>query len=156
MTVLPYHDRASFETTKRLLAEVVNEGLVGATLKFSERAVNQQQRLVLHPTDQTPLSNSRKWVEVGLRRGTYIGMQGDKVVSLVRAESCQPPVTIGDVNNTEREELDPEAILGFMIPWIVDVASEALLAQVGKELKNSSINQSQYKPEMDAPCGYTY
>jgi hypothetical protein len=144
MTVLSYRDRASFETAKRLLAEVVNEGLVGATLKFPGAIENQQQRLVLHKY-RTPLAKSQKWVEVGVQRGSYIGMQSDKVVSLVRAESLQPPVIIGD-GAVERGELDPEALLGFMIPWLVDEAeaSEALLMKVGKELKNSSINQGWY------------
>lgn len=138
MTFLSYHDRASFETTKRLLAELVNEGLVRATLKFSEG--KQQQHLILY-NNQTSLSKSQKWVEVNVRRGTYVGMQDDKVVTLVRAENLQPPVTIVDGTAAGKGQLDPEAILNFMIPWLVIDASESLLIKVGRELKNSSINQ---------------
>lgn len=143
MTLLSYQDRASFETTKRLLAEVVNEGLVRATLKFSKFPNGTQQRFILC-SNHEPLSKPQKWVEVGVRRGTYIGVQGDRVVSLLRAECLRPPVLVGASTITAREELDPDVIWKFMIPWLVDEASEALLLKVGIELKNSSVNQGQY------------
>ena len=134
-----WSDRASFETTKRLLAEVVNEGLAGATLETSEST--KQQRLILQRNQSSSLKSER-WVEVNLRPGTYTGIQGGKVVSLVRAESLQPPVTLGDTTLGKRQELDPEIILEFMSSWIVgDDVDEILLRAIGKELKNSSNNQ---------------
>lgn len=68
-------------------------------------------------------------------------MRGDNVVTLVRAESLLPPVRIGNGTTGVREELDPEILLNFMMPWLVSEASEELLIEVGRELKNSSINQ---------------
>jgi hypothetical protein len=41
----------------------------------------------------------------------------------------------------ETEVLEPEVIFEHMRPWLLNVADESLLQEIGRELKNSSDNQ---------------
>ncbi|KAE8422529.1 IucC family-domain-containing protein [Aspergillus pseudocaelatus] len=133
MTVLPWHDQALFETTRRVLAEVVNEGLVGAKLETT--ALGGAGTLcLLSPQDGT-------WVKVGVKPGTVIEMKEDRVISVVRPASLQPPVIVGETGN---QELDPGAIFGVLSASFKDVANETVLEAIIQELRNSARNQEKW------------
>lgn len=130
MTVLSRHDQALFETTKRVLAEVVNEGLVGAKVEVTAPR-GPSTLCLLSPDDGS-------CVKVGLKPGTVIEMKEGRVVSVVRPASLQPPVIVGDTRN---QELDPGAIFGVLSAWFKDVANDTMFEAIVQELRNSARNQ---------------
>lgn len=133
MTILSRHDRALFETTKRVLAEIVNEGLVYA--KLESTATGEPQILclqsILNPQDGT-------LVKVPIKAGAVIETKEDLVVSVVRPDSLQPPVVIADTRNGE---LDPGTLFKFLSTSFSDVASERVVDEIVQELRNSAANQ---------------
>jgi hypothetical protein len=137
MTALPAKERAYFETTRRLLAEIVNEGLASATVTVCQST--EQQALILTDNFESP-ADSESWVKVSLLPNTNLGLKDGKVISLVRPANLQQPVTIAS-NSAEKESLDPEEIFEHICPWLSRDADAALLKVIGKELKNSRDNQ---------------
>lgn len=135
----PRHAQALFETTKRLLAEVVNEGLVDATIGES----GNKQYLYLHGRLRTATETDCKWVKVGLKEGTVLETRDGKVAAVVRPDSLQPPVAIGDGDGDGegQEELDPGVLFRFLSPWLVENAEESVLDEIALELGNSARNQ---------------
>lgn len=138
----PRRKQALFETTKRLLSQIVNEGLASVTVEILEST--RQQQLCLHD-NETPTTNSQpaRWVKVNLRPGTRLEVQSGRVISLVRPVSIEAPVILGDAL-FEREEWDPETVFLFMCPWFVHVAGETMLEQIACELRNTADNQGQF------------
>lgn len=134
------HSQALFETTKRLLAEVVNEGLVDATIGGSKN----DQCLYLNSRLQAT-ENDRKWVKVGLQPGTVLETRDGKVACVVRPDSLQPPVVVGN-GDGEEEDLDPGAFFKFLSPWLVEDADEEILNEIALELGNSARNQGKPHP----------
>lgn len=129
------HSQALFETTKRLLAEVVNEGLVDATIGGSKN----DPYLYLH--SRLPATkNDRKWLKVGLQPGTVLETRDGKVAAVVRPDSLQQPVVISN-GGGEEEELDPGTLFQFLSPWLVEDADEDILNEIALELGNSARNQ---------------
>ncbi|KAE8386171.1 IucC family-domain-containing protein [Aspergillus alliaceus] len=137
MTVLSRYDQACFETTRRLLAEIINEGLATARVAITDST----RQLVITSNSEHLRKTPERWVKIGLLQGAYIGLKDGKVVSLVRPENLTPPPMVFD-DCTERPVLDPEVIFSFMRPWFLDEADDSLLREIGKELKNSSNNQA--------------
>lgn len=131
------HDRALFETTRRLLAEIVNEGLVDATIGGS----SDNPHLNLLPRVDVK-SDAAKWVRVGVKPGTVLETKDERVVAVVRPDSLQPPVIIGfNGEEEEREELEPGTLFQLLSPWMVEDASEDVLDGIAHELSNSAKNQ---------------
>ena len=129
------HRQALFETTKRLLAEIVNEGLVDATIGGSEN----DQYVYLHSRFPAAMDAS-KWVKVGVREGAVLETRDGKVAAVVRPDSLQPPVVIGNGDGQE-EELNPEIIFRFLSSWLIKDAGEDTLNEIALELGNSARNQ---------------
>ncbi|GMF66906.1 unnamed protein product [Aspergillus oryzae] len=130
MTALTRHDQALFETTRRVLAEVVNEGLVRAKVEVTAPE-GPGTLCLLSPQDVS-------WVKVGVTPGTVIEMKEDRVVSVIRPESLQPPVIVGETGN---QELDPGAIFAVLSALLKDVADGTVLEAIVRELRNSATNQ---------------
>lgn len=129
------HSQALFETTKRLLAEIINEGLVDATIGGSKN----DQYLYLH--SHLPAANdASNGFKVGLRPGTVLETRDGKVAAVVRPDSLQPPVVIG-YGNGQEEELNPEILFRFLSPWLIKDADEDTLNEIALELGNSARNQ---------------
>ncbi|BCR87918.1 uncharacterized protein ACHE_40483S [Aspergillus chevalieri] len=129
------HSQALFETTKRLLAEVVNEGLVDATIGGSKN----NPYLYLHRRSPA-MENDRKWLKVGLQPGIMLETRDGKVTAVVRPDSLQQPVVISN-GSGEEEELDPGILFQFLSPWLVEDADEDILNEIALELGNSARNQ---------------
>ncbi|EYE96808.1 uncharacterized protein EURHEDRAFT_514051 [Aspergillus ruber CBS 135680] len=125
-----------FETTKRLLAEIVNEGLVDATIGGSKN----DQYLYLH-SHLPAAKNASKSFKVGLRPGTVLETRDGKVAAVVRPDSLQPPVVIGNGDGQE-EEHNPEILFRFLSPWLIKDADEDTLNEIALELGNSARKQA--------------
>lgn len=133
------HDRALFGTTRRLLAEIINEGLVDATIGGS----TDSPYLNLLPRVDVQ-SDAAKWVRVAIKPGTALETKDDRVVAVVRPDSLQPPVVIGfHGKEEEREELEPGTLFQLLSPWMVEDASEDVLDDIAHELSNSARNQGE-------------
>lgn len=131
------HDQALFETTKRLLAEIVNEGLVDATTGGSKN----QPVLYLHRRfDSNSTKDDGTWIRVSLKPGMVLETKDDRVVAVVRPDSLQPPVVICD-GEKEEKELDPGMLLRFASPWLLGDVRENVLEAIALELQNSARNQ---------------
>lgn len=133
MTVLSRHNRASFETTKRVLAELINEGLVHAKLEITTSKGPQILCLL-----STLNPDGGSLVKVAIKPDTIIKMRDDRVVSVVRPDCLQPPVIIADTNH---EEFDPGTLFKLLGTSFGDVASETVLDEIVRELRNSAANQ---------------
>ncbi|KAK6829130.1 hypothetical protein RU639_003328 [Aspergillus parasiticus] len=133
MTALTRHDQALFETTRRVLAEVVNEGLVRAKVEVTA-SEGPGTLCLLGPQDVS-------WVKVGVTPGTVIEMKEDRVVSVIRPESLQPPVIVEETGN---QELDPGTIFAVLSALLKDVADETVLEAIVQELRNSATNQEKW------------
>lgn len=133
MTILSGPNQASFETTKRVLAEIVNEGLVQAKLELTTPEGPHTLCLL-----STLNSEGGSLVKVAIKPGTIIEMRDDRVVSVVRPDSLQPPVIIADTNY---EEFDPGTLFKLLSTSFGDVASETVLDEIVRELRNSAANQ---------------
>lgn len=135
MTIPSRHERALFETTRRVLAEAVNEGLAYA--KLEDTTPGGPQMLCLQSI-QRPQGPSL--VKVAVKAGTPIEIRGERVLSAVRPDSLQPPVIVADTGD---EELDPGLIFKSLSISLRDVASEGVLDEIGQELRNSADNQGE-------------
>lgn len=140
MTVLTPKQEAWLETTKRLVAGLINEGLVKATV--TESRSEETRHVVL-----TPLSaqndNSDEFVAVKLHPGIDIEVRNRKVIPTIQPRSiCAPIVLRGKYG--PREELEPGKIFLFIMPWLVDEASESVLIEIGQHLQASGRNQEMW------------
>ncbi|KAF4231520.1 hypothetical protein CNMCM8980_005309 [Aspergillus fumigatiaffinis] len=88
MTVISRYDQACFETTRRLLAEIVNEGLATATVT----SIDSARQLVITSNYEHVQKNPERCVKINLLQGAYIGLKDSKLVSLVRPENLTPPL----------------------------------------------------------------
>ncbi|KAJ5117453.1 hypothetical protein N7448_011085 [Penicillium atrosanguineum] len=136
MTILSRHGQALFETTRRVLAEFVNEGLVDAKLEVSAPGISQSLclRSLLGLQDG-------HWVKVGLKAGTAIETKDNRVISVIRPDTLQPPVILGDSLN---EVLDPGTIFKFLSPGFMDITSGTVIDEIANELRNSASNQEKW------------
>lgn len=136
-----YQDYSSFETTKRLLAQLVNEELAIArisTVPKSGSTKDESYRLTLHGSQGTEASE--RWLKVNVRHDTLVNTKADRVIPILRPESLQPPVVLGN-EISEKEELNPATIFHFISGWFTQVAETSLLETVADELRETAANQ---------------
>lgn len=121
MAVVSKQDAARFETTKRLLTGLVNEGLAHA-------AITSQTLRLTGPTADG------KYITVSLKSvpANFAGF--------IRPEMMQQPIILGD-GATEYPELDPGAIFLFATPWFAQDIDDEAKERVSKELSNSALFQ---------------
>lgn len=133
MTILSIRDQALFETAKRVLAQIINEGLVSAQLEQSTTKESQTLCLqsILNPQDG-------RLIKVALKIGTIIEIRDGLVVSVVRPDSLQPPVTIAA---TGCGESDPGTLFKLLSTSFRDITSDTVLDEMVNELRNSAANQ---------------
>ncbi|KAJ5676224.1 hypothetical protein N7462_009121 [Penicillium macrosclerotiorum] len=134
---------AFWETTKRLLAELINEGLAEGSVKTSK--VSNERYLHLRH-DSSP-----NWVKVGLMHGAWVEMRENIVISVIRPETLEPPVFIGHSQKVE-EELDPSLVFSFVSPWFSDHANGEVLDTISRQLKNCAENQEFYDEKFHRLC----
>lgn len=140
-------DDALFETTRRLLAEIINEGLVEATVATAlDKNKQPIQYLYLHPRQDLSVADDARWVRVNVRLGTTVEVRDGRVAAVVRPDCLEMPVVIGSKeDHNGGEELDPGVLFRFVSPWMAEDASPDVLDGIALELQNSARNQG--KPD---------
>ncbi|KAF7183071.1 hypothetical protein CNMCM7691_002906 [Aspergillus felis] len=131
MTVPTTQDRSRFETTKRLLAQLVNEGFAVCTL------IHQQ--LIFHSAN----GDKELWIRAHRRHDTVINTEGTRVLPPLRPECLQPPVFLGK-GDSETQELEPGAIFRFILPWFTHTVEESILETIADQLRNSAEMQEKW------------
>ncbi|GIC86385.1 siderophore [Aspergillus udagawae] len=131
MTVPTIQDRSRFETTKRLLAQLVNEGFAVSTL------IHQQ--LIFHSAN----GDKELWIRAHCRPDTLIHTEGTRVLPPLRPECLQPPVLLGK-GDSETEELEPGAIFRFILPWFTHNAEESFLETMADQLRSTAEMQEKW------------
>lgn len=140
MAVLTTRHRGCFETTKRLLAQLVNEGLVIATSLATDSEYRCQ--LIIHGSQECGAKDI--WIKTNVRPDTFIDIECGRVLPILRPESLLPPVILGGrASEEEIEELDPSTIFRFIFPWLKHIADEALLETMADQLRNTAENQGE-------------
>ncbi|KAL4888890.1 IucC family-domain-containing protein [Aspergillus ambiguus] len=127
--------KALFETTRRLLAQVVNEELVLAQLEGEK--TNRYLRLLFRGNAGSKASTT---IKVKIKPGTLINQKHGSVTSLLRPENLELPVTLTERSGS-REELNPSAIFRALSPGFGHNASPGLVDTIAEELQNSANNQ---------------
>jgi hypothetical protein len=125
MTAPTIQDQSRFETTKRLLAQLVNEGFAVTTL------IHQQ--LIFHSAN----GDKQLWIKVNRRHDTLLHTEGTRLLPPLRPECLQPPVLLGN-GDSETEELEPGAIFRFIFPWFTHTAEESFLETMAEQLRSTA------------------
>ncbi|KAI5805935.1 IucC family-domain-containing protein [Geopyxis carbonaria] len=135
--------QACFETTRRLLACLVNEELVQATVQ----SFNNTQWLCIHDKPQKQH-----------RLRLYVPLSGPvDIRNLLDPEDLLPPVVIEEVNESNRIELDPGVIFKLVYPWFGD--DKKIGENITQELESSAELQEKWfeifkdvkLPDLDSP-----
>ncbi|KAL4895701.1 IucC family-domain-containing protein [Aspergillus ambiguus] len=128
-----------FETTKRLLARLVNEGLAIAELTdFGSKCEIQ----ILHFDANTSSMNER-WVKISTRYDTLVDISCDRVLPILRPECLQPPVILVD-GMSERDESHPSIVFRFISVWLKNTVEAPVLERITRQLQLSTENQEKW------------
>ncbi|KAL4893558.1 ferric iron reductase FhuF-like transporter-domain-containing protein [Aspergillus ambiguus] len=128
-------DDAKFETTRRLLAELINEGLVEA-IDHSPHCHQRQ----LYLQNRTKDFQGQMWATVNLRPEAIVVIKNTKVQPIIRPADLTRPVII-KINQNEAEELDPGVLVSFLIPSVPAHIGIEVIDDIALELRNSAANQ---------------
>ncbi|KAH8820752.1 ferric iron reductase FhuF-like transporter-domain-containing protein [Xylogone sp. PMI_703] len=138
MTVPSIHDRALFEVAKRLLCQILNEGLVSGILQISDSTeANYLCLLSNSHVGHTP----EKCIRVKLHPDSTkcIFTRSGRIVSLVRPEMLMTPVLLVD-KASESHELRPTALFKFACSLFTKDIDESISEQLALGLENSAAN----------------
>jgi hypothetical protein len=134
--------QARFETTKRLLFHLVNEGLVDSKLQHDRPNGNCYLYL-----QRFGVSKGRtSCVKVAICPGAVNQIRDDQVVSLLNPEALAAPVILEKWYNGALDrwaESDPGTLFEFMYPWFADDNQDVIREQIVGDLRNSAANQGE-------------
>ncbi|KAJ0415704.1 ferric iron reductase FhuF-like transporter-domain-containing protein [Aspergillus carlsbadensis] len=136
MSILSKTEVARFETTRRLLSHLVNEGLCAAYLEPA--GAEQLQWLRLVGTNASSAGQSMVKVQiVPVKLGLT---ENGEVNSVLRPHQLRPPVLLVE-NDQSRSEPDPGVIFQFVFPWFAQPDIKHMRDPIAQELQNASANQ---------------
>ena len=133
---------ALFETTRRLLSSLINEGLCNASI--DEVSPDGRRWIYLLPESPSTHSSGDRMVRVIFTSSARIKEDAGRITSLVRPDQLSPPVIFESVvanNATSWEELDPGIIFEALYPWFGKDHENNAMHVVKRELQNSAANQ---------------
>jgi len=136
-------ERATFETTKRLLFHIVNEGLSHATIQHFNSG---EERWLCLQKDCIPLEDNVSRVRVSICPSAVVDTRYGQVISLRHPDNLAPPVVLeqgiqGSLKSWT--DLDPGSLFDFMYPWFEKYNDQNIRAQIIRDLRNSAANQGQ-------------
>ncbi|PKX97831.1 uncharacterized protein P174DRAFT_510732 [Aspergillus novofumigatus IBT 16806] len=122
--------RALFETTKRVLAQSINDGLVDATIEPFPTS-SKPQCVILRGKE-----------DVGILPYARVELNGVRVTGFLRPDDLQLPVQIEHATGGLQDEVDPGTICQIVCLWQTErVKSEESLV---REVRNSAENQDKW------------
>ncbi|GLA24864.1 siderophore [Aspergillus niger] len=140
-SISPNRRRALFETTKRVLASAINDGIACATL---ESCNSPSLLLCLRSPGGAMASDEDAWIKCGMRADAYVETDGGRVVGFVRADDLLGPVLTQNLNGEISEELDPGVICGVICRWRSRQDESDAVEILVKEVRNSANNQEKW------------
>ncbi|KAL2858582.1 IucC family-domain-containing protein [Aspergillus pseudoustus] len=132
--------QALFETTKRVLATAVNDGLASATINTS----TSTNPVLCLRSPGTSTAEGETWIKCGIRASAYFERSETRVVGLVRADDLLNPVLIRNVTGEISEEQDPGLICRMVCDWQPEPFETASVETLVKEVRNSTDNQAKW------------
>lgn len=128
-------EKPCFETTKRLLAALINEGLAHATIKGEKEEPHRS--IYLRSYDSSRQDQS---IVVQTTPGALIEDRNGEVLPVIQPSMLCPPVIVTG-KGTRSTMTDPGDIFTFISPWFEDMASQQILQEISHHLRNSGSNQ---------------
>ncbi|KAL4955992.1 ferric iron reductase FhuF-like transporter-domain-containing protein [Aspergillus filifer] len=143
---------ARFETTRRLLSHLVNEGLCSAFTDHEKDDDTEWLCLIGTNTDRnaSPILKVQHIDPASLT----INNTG-RVISLVRPHQLKPPVLLLDEGAQPHTELDPGLLFKTLYPMFELPHTECLREDIAQELQNAAANQETWldiqaqQPQLD-------
>ncbi|KAJ5095260.1 hypothetical protein N7532_007551 [Penicillium argentinense] len=132
MFALSINDQARFETTKRLLGQLVNERLVSAT-SVTEPSTGTRYLCICNPKTSDGSACQRR-VKVEIHAEARVKSKDGFVVSWIRPQILEPRVLLCD-KDEEISELDPKRVFRFISPWLADDSNGEATQRVEAELE---------------------
>ncbi|KAL4970310.1 IucC family-domain-containing protein [Aspergillus stella-maris] len=129
---------ARFETTRRLLSHLVNEGLCSAFTGHEKD--DDIEWLCLTGTNTDRNASPILKVQHIYPASLTIGDTG-RVISLIRPHQLKPPVLLLDEGAQPHTELDPGLIFKTLYPLFDLSHNECLEEDIAQELQNAAANQ---------------
>lgn len=138
MTVPSARERASFEVAKRLLCQILNEALVSGSLEtFESEGLPYLCLFSKACVSEKPEKCIRVRLQPRAREGIF--MRLGLIVSLVRPEMLQMPVTLVD-GTSEGQELRPGVLFQFVSSLMTEDVEASTLEEIALGLENSEAN----------------
>lgn len=133
---------ALFETTRRLLSSLVNEGLCIASIRADPSSTLRW--ICLQAQNPLTEGNGVSVVKVHLTPSASVKENNGKIISLVRPGQLLPPVMFESGEEDSQGpwvELDPGVIFATLYPWFGKGNEKSTLEIIKRELENSAANQ---------------
>ncbi|KAJ5905365.1 uncharacterized protein N7473_002281 [Penicillium subrubescens] len=142
MTRTQYTEHAEFETTRRLLACLINEGLVDLALQRVESS--KQRTLCLRSLANDGKSSSISELLVGVSSDTLVDEAG-RICCPIAPEQLELPVKLESNKGNTLLEANPSNILQAIHEWIPEsIPNIPLLESTKQMLQNSAENQEKW------------
>lgn len=138
MAVISIRHQAQFETTRRLVSQLVNERLAPAALEKTSPTERSYLCIQSPITYHGPASGRR--LKISIKPETNITLKGGSVISWIRPQSLEPNLVLCD-KSEEIFELSPRAVFLFILPWLENKTNSAALQRVQLELELAAMFQ---------------
>jgi hypothetical protein len=141
-------ERAEFETTRRLLAGLINEGLVDYSLR--RLGPPKQSTLCLQAAGLDCKKSPTSHIVVGINSNALVDENGN-VLCPIAAEQLELPVWLEYSNGPIFYETNPSKILQAIHEWIPGLIPDDLFLEKAKAKFQSCVDNQSEAIHSDAP-----
>lgn len=139
MAIQPPPQTPCFETTKRLLAALINEGLISARISGSKQ---EPHRIIHLSQNEAGPDGESVPMAVQVTPGALIEDRNGEVLPVIQPNMLHPPVVVIR-EGIEDKMVDPGQVFDVISPWFKDTASQSAIDEVSRHLRSSGSNQGQ-------------
>ncbi|KAE8327836.1 hypothetical protein BDV39DRAFT_204550 [Aspergillus sergii] len=140
MTLTNNLQDAQFETSKRLLAQLVNEGLLHAYVCLPK--VSHRYGLSLRSSCPEKATTEATTVIVHAKLDAYLEVEGDRVLPILRPEYLELPILLEQESGDTIIETDPGEIFRSLYKIVApEWLEEASAKKIIHELRTTALNQ---------------
>ena len=137
MAIQPLPQAPCFETTKRLLAALINEGLISARISGSK----QEPHRIIHLSQNDAISDDTSFpIAVQVTPGALIEDRNGEVLPVIQPNMLYPPVVVIR-EGMEEKMVDPGQVFDVISPWFKGTASQSAIDDISRRLRSSGSNQ---------------